>query len=82
MYAGIPSYCQEPSVHAYVYQRIAAILFAGSLIWINFDRHALLSLVKKLGGTFVANVDDVRPQLFARQIRRSRRPDRCLKRSG
>ena len=35
---------------------------AGSLIWINFDRHALLSLVHKLGGTFVANVDDVRPQ--------------------
>ena len=35
---------------------------AGSLIWINFDRHALLALVHKLGGTFVANVDDVRPQ--------------------
>jgi hypothetical protein len=35
---------------------------AGSLIWVNFDRHALLNLVKKLGGTFVANVDDVRPQ--------------------
>ena len=35
---------------------------AGSLIWVNFDRHAFLSLVQKLGGTFVANVDDVRPQ--------------------
>lgn len=35
---------------------------AGSLIWVNFDRHALLALVQKLGGTFVANVDDVRPQ--------------------
>jgi hypothetical protein len=28
----------------------------------NFDRHALLALVYKLGGTFVANVEDVRPQ--------------------
>jgi hypothetical protein len=35
---------------------------AGSLIWVNFDRHALLSLVHKLGGTFVANVDDIHPQ--------------------
>jgi hypothetical protein len=35
---------------------------AGSLIWINFDRHALLALVAKLVGTFVANVDDLRPQ--------------------
>ena len=35
---------------------------AGSLIWVNFDRHALLSLVHKLGGTYVANVDDVHPQ--------------------
>jgi len=38
---------------------------AGSLIWINFDRHAFLNLVNKLGGTFVANVDDVRPQFQA-----------------
>ncbi len=35
---------------------------AGSLIWVNFDRHALLALVNKLGGTFIANVDDVRAQ--------------------
>ena len=35
---------------------------AGSLVWINFDRHALLDLVYKLGGSFVANVDDLRPQ--------------------
>ena len=35
---------------------------AGSLIWVNFDRHALLDLVYKLGGNFVANVDDIRPQ--------------------
>src|SRR5512142_3070886 len=41
--------------------------FAGSLIWINFDRHAFLSVVKKLGGTFVANVDDVRPQFATDQ---------------
>jgi hypothetical protein len=37
---------------------------AGSLIWVNFDRHALLALVHKLGGTFVANIDDVRPQFM------------------
>ncbi|HLH55026.1 MAG TPA: hypothetical protein VKY92_15560 [Verrucomicrobiae bacterium] len=30
----------------------------------NFDRHAFLALVEKLGGTFVANVDDVRPQFM------------------
>lgn len=35
---------------------------AGSLIWVNFDRHALLDLVWKLGGQFVANIDDVRLQ--------------------
>lgn len=35
---------------------------AGSLIWINFDRHALLNLVRKAMGRFVANVDDVLPQ--------------------
>ena len=35
---------------------------AGSLIWVNFDRHGLLDLVWKLGGQFVANIDDVRPQ--------------------
>jgi hypothetical protein len=35
---------------------------AGSLIWINFDRHALLNLFRKARGRFVANVDDVLPQ--------------------
>ncbi len=34
----------------------------GSLIWINFDRHGLLSLVHKMRGTYIANVDDIRPQ--------------------
>ena len=28
----------------------------------NFDRHGLLDLVYQMGGQFVANVDDVRPQ--------------------
>jgi hypothetical protein len=35
---------------------------AGSLVWINFDRHALLALINQQGGTFVANVDDIRSQ--------------------
>jgi hypothetical protein len=35
---------------------------AGTLIWVNFDRHAFLDLINKLGGTFVANIDDIRPQ--------------------
>lgn len=35
---------------------------AGSLIWINFDRHALLQIFRKAMGRFVANVDDVLPQ--------------------
>lgn len=34
---------------------------AGSLIWVNFDRHALLNLVRKSMGQFVANRDDVLP---------------------
>ena len=38
---------------------------AGSLIWINFDRHALLNLVHRLRGRFIANVDDIRPQFRA-----------------
>jgi hypothetical protein len=37
---------------------------AGSLVWVNFDRHALLDLVYKLKGQFVANVDDLRPQFM------------------
>jgi hypothetical protein len=65
VYGGIPSYCQEPRSHDYVHQTIASdFFFAGSLIWINFDRHALLALVHKLGGTYIANVDDVRPQFM------------------
>lgn len=35
---------------------------AGSLIWINFDRHALLNLVQQCAGTFVADIDEIRPQ--------------------
>src|ERR1039458_9809996 len=35
---------------------------AGTIIWVNFDRHALLNLIYAMGGTFVANTDDVRPQ--------------------
>ena len=35
---------------------------AGSLVWINFDRHALLALINSQGGTFVANTDEIRPQ--------------------
>ncbi len=73
--AGILSICQEPNKNA---RRVKACRptyspipcsfsrnkrgIAGSLVWVNFDRHGLLSLVWKLGGQFVANVDDVRPQ--------------------
>jgi hypothetical protein len=35
---------------------------AGSLIWINFDRHALLNLVYQAGGQFLADIDEIRPQ--------------------
>lgn len=35
---------------------------AGSLVWVNFDRHALLSLIHKTNGIFIANRDDLRPQ--------------------
>lgn len=34
---------------------------AGSLVWINFDRHALLDVFRSMQATFVANKDDVRP---------------------
>jgi hypothetical protein len=34
---------------------------AGSLIWINFDRHSLLALIQKCAGTFVADKDEIRP---------------------
>jgi hypothetical protein len=35
---------------------------AGTLIWINFDRHGLLNLVHKMRGKYIANVDDIRWQ--------------------
>ncbi len=35
---------------------------AGSLIWVTFDRHALLDLYYKTDGKFVANRDDVKPE--------------------
>lgn len=35
---------------------------AGSLVWVNFDRHALLNLFYQARGKFVADVDDIRPQ--------------------
>lgn len=38
---------------------------AGSLIWVNFDRHAFLDVISKARGRFVANVDDIRPQYRA-----------------
>jgi hypothetical protein len=31
----------------------------GTLIWISFDRHALLNLIQQAAGTFVADVDVV-----------------------
>ena len=34
---------------------------ASSLVWVNFDRHALLALINDQGGTFVANTDEIRP---------------------
>ena len=35
---------------------------AGGLVWINFDRHALMALFNKARGKFVADVDEIRPQ--------------------
>jgi hypothetical protein len=35
---------------------------AGSLVWINFDRHELLNVFRKAKGKFVADVDEIRPQ--------------------
>src|SRR3954468_18223589 len=35
---------------------------AGSLIWINFDRHALLNIFRRAMGRFVTNVEDIQPQ--------------------
>jgi len=41
------------------------------LIWINFDRHALLSLFHKALGKFVADVDEIRPQYQDSEINSS-----------
>ena len=35
---------------------------AGSLIWVNFDRHALLNLFWNAGATFLADADEIGPQ--------------------
>ena len=35
---------------------------ADSLIWVNFDRHSLLNLIQECAGTFVADIDEIRPQ--------------------
>jgi hypothetical protein len=35
---------------------------AGNLIWINFDRHALLNLFHKARGRYVPDIDETRPQ--------------------
>lgn len=35
---------------------------AGSLVWVNFDRHALLNVIYRASGRFVANIDDIRPE--------------------
>lgn len=34
----------------------------GGLVWINFDRNALLNLFYNARGTFVADADEIRPQ--------------------
>jgi hypothetical protein len=34
----------------------------GHRIWINFDRHSLLNLIQQCAGTFVADIDEIRPQ--------------------
>ena len=54
---------------------------AGQLVWINFDRNSLLNLFHKAAGSYVADVDEIRPQyqmdapdanaLFASSIVRS-----------
>jgi hypothetical protein len=49
----------SPDVRAYSRNKRG---IAGSLIWINFDRHALLNVFKKARGKFVADKDEIRPQ--------------------
>ena len=38
---------------------------AGSFVWINFDRHALLENFRKAGVFFLADIDDLRPSYVA-----------------
>lgn len=38
---------------------------AGSFVWINFDRHALLENFRKAGVFFLADIDDIRPEFVA-----------------
>jgi hypothetical protein len=38
---------------------------AGSFVWINFDRHALLENFQKAGVFFLADIDDLRPAYVA-----------------
>jgi hypothetical protein len=49
----------SPDVRAYSRNKRG---IAGSLIWVNFDRHALLNLFAKAGATFLADSDEIRPQ--------------------
>ena len=51
--------CAVPDARAYSRNKRG---IAGSLIWINFDRHSLLNLVQQCAGTFVADIDEIRPQ--------------------
>jgi len=54
MYSGHISFKAPP--------QLFVISYSDTLIWINFDRHALLSLIQQCAGTFVADVDQIRPQ--------------------
>ena len=49
----------SPDVRAYSRNKRG---IAGSLIWVNFDRHALLNLFWNAGATFLADADEIRPQ--------------------
>jgi hypothetical protein len=49
----------SPDVRAYSRNKRG---IAGSLIWVNFDRHALLNLFYQAGATFLADADEIRPQ--------------------
>src|ERR1700692_4038643 len=49
----------SPDVRAYSRNKRG---IAGSLIWVNFDRHALLNLFWQAGATFLADNDEIHPQ--------------------